>query len=62
MKISCLVAEIFIEASWTWTIKTYLLPQHALELHGIKKRELSKSCLERFYLSLYVWLLYVVFS
>ena len=44
-------------------IKTYPLPQHAVELGlGDKKRELSRSCLESFYLSPYVRLLYVIFD
>ena len=44
-------------------LKTHLLPQEAFELEvGDRKRELSRSYLERFYLSLYVWLLYVVFN
>ena len=43
MKISCLVAEIFIETSWTWMIKTYLLPQYALELAvGDKTTRINK--------------------
>ena len=38
MKIFCLVAEILIEASQTWMIKTCFLPQHALEL-GVGKEK-----------------------
>ena len=43
-------------------IKTCLLPQHVELGVGKKKQELSRSCLTLFYLSIYVWLLCVIFS